>query len=82
MMLYKKDPLLSKPYKSFEGKINLKVDLSNNETKIGLKNAIGIDSSNFTLKSNLVSLETELDKLDIDKLVQKIMSLKRMCMID
>ena len=82
MMLYKKDPLLSKPYKSFEGKTNLKVDLSNNETKIGLKNAIGIDTSNFTLKSNLVSLETELDKLDIGKLVQKIMSLKRMCMID
>ena len=56
--------------------------MSNNEKKIGLKNAIGIDTSNFTLKSNLVSLETELDKLDIDKLVQKIMSSKRMRMID
>ena len=28
-----------------------------------------IDTSNFALKSNLASLQTKIDKIDIDKLV-------------
>ena len=58
-----------KPCKSFEENINVKFDLSNYATKTDLKNAAGIDTSNVSLKSNLASLKTEVDKLDIDKLV-------------
>ena len=57
------------PYRSFGGNINVKIDLSNYATKADLKDATGIDTSNFALKSNLASLKTEVDKLDIDKLV-------------
>ena len=55
-----------KPYRSFEGNINVKVDLSNYATKADLKDATGIDTSNFALKSNLTSLKAEVDKIDID----------------
>ena len=58
-----------KPYGPFGGDINVKVDLSNYETKADLKDATGIDTSNFTLKSNLASLKIEVDKLDTDKLL-------------
>ena len=57
-----------KPYEPFGGDINVKVDLSNYATKTDLKNVSHVDVSNFALKSNLVSLKTEVDKLDIDKL--------------
>ena len=51
-----------KPYEPFGGDINVKVDLSD------LKNISHIDVSSYVLKSNLASLKTEVDKLDIDKL--------------
>ena len=57
-----------KPYESFGGDINVKVDLSNYATKTDLKNVSHVDVSNFALKSNLASLQIEVDKLDIDKL--------------
>ena len=41
--------------------------MSNYATIADSKNATGIDTSNFALKSNLVSLKTEADKLDTDK---------------
>ena len=56
-------------FKSFGGNINFKVDLSNYETKPYLKNVTHINISSFALKTNLASLKTEVDKLDIDKLV-------------
>ena len=56
-----------KPYELFEGDINVKVNLSNYATIADSKNATGIDTSNFALKSNLVTLKSEADKLDIDK---------------
>ena len=43
-------------------------DLSNYATKEDLKNATGIDTSKFAKKGDLVSLKSEFDKLDIDKL--------------
>ena len=58
-----------KPFRSFGGNINAKVDLSNYATKSYLKNVTNIDTSSFALKTNLASLKTEVDKLDIDKLV-------------
>ena len=58
----------SKPYQPFGGNINVKVDLLNYATKTDLKNISHVDVSSFALKSNLASLKTEVDKLDIDKL--------------
>ena len=57
-----------KPFRSFGGNINVKVDISNYATKTDLKNVTYVDTSRFALKTNLASLETEVDKLDIDKL--------------
>ena len=57
-----------KPFRSFGGNINVKVDLSNYATKTDLKNVTHVDTSSFALKTNLASLETEVDKLDSDKL--------------
>ena len=58
-----------KPYEPFGGDINVKVDLPNYATKTDIKNISHVDTSSFALKSNLASLKTEVDKLDIDKLV-------------
>ena len=57
-----------KPYELFGGDINVKVDLSNYATKKDIKNISDVDTSSFALKSNLASLKTEVDQLDIDKL--------------
>ena len=57
-----------KPYEPFGGDINVKVDLSNYATKTDLKNVTHVDTSSFALKTNLANPETEVDKLDIDKL--------------
>ena len=58
-----------KPYKSFGRNIKVKVDLSNYATKTGIKIISHTDTSSFALKTNLANLKTEVDKLDIDKLV-------------
>ena len=58
-----------KLYKSFGRNIKVKVDLSNYATKADIKNISYVDTSSFALKTNLSNLKTELDKLDIDKLV-------------
>ena len=58
-----------KPYEPFGGDINVKVDLSNYATKADIKNISHVDTSSFALKTNLANLKTEIDKLDIDKLV-------------
>ena len=57
-----------KPYEPFGGYIKVKVDISNFATKTDLKNVTHVDTSSFALKTNLGSLKTEVDKLDIDKL--------------
>ena len=58
-----------KLYEPFDGHVNDKVDLSNYATKLVLKNATEINTSKLAAKSDLVSLKTEADKLDIDKLL-------------
>ena len=58
-----------KPYDPFGGDINVKFDLSNYATKADIKNISHVDTSSFALKTNLANLKTEVDKLDIDKLV-------------
>ena len=58
-----------KQFEPFGGDINLKVDLSNYVTKADIKNISDVDTSSFALKTNLASLKTNVNKLDIDKLV-------------
>ena len=58
-----------KPYEPFGGDINIKVDLSNCATKADIKNISHVDTLSFALKTNLLNLKTEVDKIDIDKLV-------------
>ena len=58
-----------KPFRSFGRNINVKVDLSNYATKADIKNISHVHTSGFALKTNLANLETEVDKLDINKLV-------------
>ena len=82
-----------KPFRNLVGNINVKVDLSNYARKTDLKNVTHVDTS-FALKTNLASLKTEVDKLDINKLVPvpvdlsklsdiiKMMLLKKLCMIN
>ena len=83
-----------KPFRSFGGNINLKVDLSNYSTKTDLINVTYVDISSFALKRNLANLKAEVDKLDIDKLIPvpvdlsklsnvvKMRLSKRLCMIN
>ena len=67
-----------KPFRSFGGNINVKVDLSNYATKTDLKNVTHVDTSSFALKTNLASLKTEVDKLDIDKLALRFVDLSKL----
>ena len=43
--------------------------MTNYTTKTDLKNVKHIDTPSFAVKTNLANLKTEVDKLDIDKLV-------------
>ena len=84
-----------KPFNShFGDSIKVKNDLSNSAAKTDIKNISHVDTSSFALKTNLASLKTEADKLDIDKLapvpvdlsklsdVVKMILLKKLCMIN
>ena len=55
-----------KPYEPFGADINVKVGLSNYATKGDIKNISHFDNSSFALKTNLASLKTEVDILDLD----------------
>ena len=52
-----------------EENIKVKIDVTNYATKEDIKDITHVDTSNFALKTNLANLKTEVDKLDIDKLV-------------
>ena len=56
------------PYKSSSNDIKVELDLTNYGTKTDLKNITHIDVSSFASKTNLASLKTEVDKIDVDKL--------------
>ena len=59
----------SKAQELFRGDINVKVDLSNYAPKADIKNISHVDTSSFAQSKDLPNFETEIDKLDIDKLV-------------
>ena len=54
--------------RTFRRDIKVKLDLSNYATKTDLKNVTHVDVSSFASKTNLASLKTELDKIDVEKL--------------
>ena len=58
-----------KPFEPFARDIDVKVDLSNYETKADSKNATEIVTYKLSAKSDLANLKAEVDKLDIDKLI-------------
>ena len=62
----------------FGDSIKFKVDLPNYATKTDLKNVTHVDTSSFALKTNLANLKTEIDKLDIDKLVPVSVDLSKL----
>ena len=70
-----------KPFRSFGGNIDVKVDLSNCATKTDLKNVTHVDTLSFALKTNLASLKTEVEKLDIDKLAPVPVDLSKLLII-
>ena len=65
-------------FRSFGRNINVKVDQSNYPTKTDLKNVTHVNTSSFALKANLANLKTELDKLDVDKLVPVTVDLSKL----
>ena len=67
-----------KPYEPFGRDINIKVDLSNYAIKANIKNISHLDTSIFALKTNLANLKTEIEKLNIDKLVPVAVDLSKL----
>ena len=58
----------SKP-KPLEANVKVELDLSNfAKKKADLKNATGVDTSDFAKKTDLANLKSDVDKLDIDTL--------------
>ena len=56
------------PYKNSSNNIKVELDLTNYATKYDVKNITHVDVSSFASKTNLSSLKTEVDKIDVDKL--------------
>ena len=74
----KKSLCFPKPNEPFGGDIDVKVDLSNHARKSDLKNTTWIDTTKLAAKVYLVSSKTEVDKLDIDELVQISVYLRKL----
>ena len=56
------------PYTSSKNKIEVELDLASYAAKSDLKNKANVDISKFAKKADLVSLKSDIDKLDIDEL--------------
>ena len=66
------------PFRSSGWNINATVDLSSCARKEDIKNTWQADTSSFALKTNLASLHTEVDKLDVDKLAPVLANLRKL----
>ena len=58
--------------------IKVEIDHSNYATKKEINDITHVDTSNFALKTNLANLKTEVDKLDIEKLVPVPLDLSKL----
>ena len=56
------------PYRSSGRNIKVELDLSSYAKKTDLKKGTHVHVSRFASKTNLASLKTEVDKIDVDKL--------------
>ena len=56
------------PYRSSTNNIKVELDLTNYATKADLKNITYVEVSTYASKTNLAALESEVDKIDTDKL--------------
>ena len=54
--------------KSLGANIKLELHVSNYATKANLKNATGVDTSDFAKKTEFANLKSDVDKFNIDKL--------------
>ena len=55
-------------YSRIKSKITVELDLSNYATKSDLKSAAGVYTSDFSKKTDLASLKSDIDQLDVGKL--------------
>ena len=85
--LYENELLLSKLYMSYypepEGqssrdKVKVVLDLSSYATKKQLDHSTAVDTSDLAVKKDFVALKAEIDKLDINKLVNVTTSLNNL----
>ena len=66
MIQFNKMSCFPKPFTN--KKMELELNLSNYATKSDLKNAAGVDTSQFAKKYDLTNLKSEIDKFDINEL--------------
>ena len=59
-------------------KVKLELDLSNYATKKALKHATGVDTSNLATKIDFIALKAEVDKVDVNKLLNVPTSLNNL----
>ena len=64
---FKMNQYFPKPYRTFGGNLKVKLDLSSYATKAELKGATAVDTSTLSAKSDLASLKTEIDIIDVEK---------------
>ena len=64
---YKMNQYFPKPYRIFGGNLKVKLDLSSYAIKAELKGATTADTSTLSAKSDLASLKTEIDIIDVEK---------------
>ena len=55
-------------FRNLWGNVKVELDLSNYATKADLNSATSVDTWQFANSSDLASLQSDVDKLDIDKL--------------
>ena len=57
--------------KTLKANVKVELDLSNYAAEADLKNGTGVDTSDFAKKTNLAHLKSDVNKLDIYKLMAK-----------
>ena len=57
------------PDSNITDKVKVVLDLSNYATKKELDHATSVDTSDFVAKKDFIALKSEVDKLDVNKLV-------------
>ena len=59
-------------------KVKVVLDLSNYPTKRELEHAVGVDTSDLAAKKDSIALKAEVDKLDVNKLTNVLISLNNL----